>query len=233
MIDFTGDRKALESLAEPVAALKSRLYDCPVKKEGYTPVPERKKEAFCNSGQVLYVCQAGNFIEKGLPYKGSLRVLKVMLGYEYLWTQVRVKGGAYGCMNNFHRDGECYFVSYRDPNLGQTIEAYRGAADFIAGYEADETTMTKYVIGAVSDLDTPLTAAAMGRRSKECYFQGITYDMLQQAREEVLDTTPEDIRALADYVRAVMDEDCLCVVGNEQKIKEEENIFKTTENLFY
>lgn len=231
MIDFTGEEKALEMLEAPAAALKQKLYRCEVKKEAYAPALVKKNEGFMNSGQVLYVCRAGNFLKKGLPYKGTLNVLRVMMGYEYLWTNIRVKGGAYGCMSGFYRDGGSYFVSYRDPNLAQTIDVYEKAADFIAGFDADERTMTQYIIGAVGSMDTPLTAAGKGRRSKEAYMQGLTYEMLQKSRDEVLDATPGDIRELAAYIRAFMEDDCLCVVGNEQKIKAEEDKFRKIETL--
>lgn len=232
MVDFTGDKETLMQLESPLADFKSRLYTCPAEREKYAPAFSRKNEGFMTSGQVLYVCRAGNFKKKGLPYKGTLSVLRVMMGYEYLWQNVRVKGGAYGCMCSFYRDGGCYFVSYRDPNLGQTIEVFERAADFIANYEADERTMTQYIIGAVSELDTPLTASGKGRRSREYYMAGMTQEMLQTARNEVLDATPEDIRGMAEYIRAFMGDDFLCVVGNEQKIREEKSKFMKIENLF-
>ena len=154
------------------------------------------------------------------------------MGYEYLWTNILVKGGAYGCMCGVGRLGDCYFVSYRDPNLGQTIQVYEEAADFIAHYEADERTMTQYIIGTFSQLDMPLTAAAKGRRSREAYMRGITLDMIQQERDEIIAAQPEDIRGLAEYIRAFMEDDCLCVVGSEQKIKAEADKFMKIENLF-
>lgn len=231
-VDFTGTKEGYGKLAEPVAALKKKLYACEVKKEAYAPATEKKNEGFMNSGQVLYVCRAGDFKKKGLEYKGTLQVLRVMMGYEYLWMNIRVKGGAYGCMSGFARDGRCYFVSYRDPNLGQTIDVYEKAAQFIENYQADERTMTQYIIGTFSDLDTPRTAAGKGKYSREAYMSGITYEMLQKSRDEVLNATPEDIRELAAYIRAFMDEDCLCVVGNEQKVKAEEGKFMKIENLF-
>lgn len=232
MIDFTGAEEEIERLAAPVKALKEKLYTCEVKREAYAPAPTRKQEGFTTSGQVDYVCRAGNFRKKGLDYNGALTVLRVMMGYEYLWVNVRVKGGAYGCMCAFDFNGDSYFCSYRDPNLGQTIDVFEKAADFIAGYEADERTMTQYIIGAVSELDIPLTAAGKGRRSKDQYFSGLTYEMVQRARDQVLDATPEDIRALSNYIRAFLDDDLLCVVGNEQQIKSEKEKFLKIENLF-
>lgn len=231
MVDYTGSEESFLALETSVADLKESLYTCEVEKETYLPPVKKKNEGFMNSGQVQYVSRAGNFLKKGLPYTGVLHVLRVMMGYEYLWTNVRVKGGAYGCMCGFNRNGNSYFVSYRDPNLGATLDVYEKAAEFIAGYEADERTMTKYIIGAFSSLDVPLTAAGKGRRSKVAYMMGLTVEMLQKERDEILKATPEDIRNLSKYIDAFMEEDCLCVVGNEQKIRAEEDKFITLENL--
>ena len=232
MVDFVGDEQTVSMLEEPVAELKKRLYTCQVEKESYIPEVRKKNEGFMTSGQVQYVCRAGNFRKKGLPYEGALRVLKVIEGYEYLWMNVRVKGGAYGCMCTFGRTGECYFVSYRDPNLGKTIEIFEKAADAVAAFEADERTMSQYIIGAISNLDMPMNPAAKGLQSLSAYMTGITTPMLQKERDEVLAATPETIRSLADYIRAFMEEDYLCVVGNAQKIKAEEDKFMKIENLF-
>lgn len=232
MLDFTGGLEELQKLEEKLAQFKSKLYTCTTEREAYMPVSVKRNEGFMTSNKVLFVCRAGNFRKKGLPYKGTLNVLRVMMGYEYLWVNIRVKGGAYGCMSSFYRDGGAYFVTYRDPNLGQSIEVFEKAAEFIAHYEANERTMTQYIIGAISDMDVPLTAAGKGRRSREAYFTGVTQEMLQTARNEVLDATPEDIRATAEYIRAFMEDDCLCVVGNEQKIREEEKYFMNIGNLF-
>ena len=232
MVDFTGDQAEFEKLEAPVRRMREKLYTCQVEKGVFAPAVSRKNEGFMTSGQVQYVCRAGNFLKKGLPYKGALKVLSVMMGYEYLWTNIRVKGGAYGCMCGFGRTGECYFVSYRDPNLGQTIDVYEKAADFVEAYDADARTITQYIIGTFSQMDMPLTAAGKGRRSLEAYMRGITIEMIQKERNEVIDVTPEDIRSLGAYIRAFMEDECLCVVGNEQKIRSEADQFMKIENLF-
>ncbi len=232
MVDFVGEEKAIERLNAPIEALKEKLYTCPVEKAHYVPKPEKRNEGMMTSGQVQYVCRAGNFRRKGLPYKGTLRVLKVMMGYEYLWVNIRVKGGAYGCMCSFGKSGESYFVSYRDPNLGKTIDVYEKAAETIATYQADERTMTQYIIGAVSDLDVPMNPAAKGLQSLSAYMTGLTKEMLQKERDEILGATAQDIRELSVYVKAFMEEDFLCVVGNANKLKEEKNRFMNLENLF-
>ena len=231
MVDFVGEEEALKELTEPIGALEERLYACPVQREAYVPELIKRKEGFLTSGQVQYVCRAGNFRKKGLPYHGALRVLKVMLGYEYLWVNVRVKGGAYGCMCGFGRSGDSYFVSYRDPNLEKTLQIYEEAPEAISQFSADERTMTQYVIGAVSDLDVPMNPAAKGLYSLSAYMTGLTQEMLQRERDELLAAEPETIRSLAKQVKAFLDEELLCVVGSAGKIKEAQEKFDVVENL--
>jgi hypothetical protein len=134
-------------------------------------------------------------------------------------------------MSAFGRSGDSYFVSYRDPNLGRTNEVYEGVPDYLEHFEADENEMTKYIIGTISEMDTPLTPFAKGRRSLNAYISGLTFEEVQQDRDEVLDATAEDIRALAPLVRAVLEEQAICVIGNEEQIKEEQSLFRTIQTL--
>ncbi len=231
-VDFTGAREEISHLKEQVEALKEALFTCEVPVGKYVPRLEKKNEGFMEPSQVQYVCRAGNFRKKGLPYDGSLKALKVMMGYEYLWMNVRVRGGAYGCMCNFASTGESYFVSYRDPQLAKTVDVYKGASEFIRNFRADERTMTKYVIGAIGELDAPMTPATLGSFSKEAYLAGVTEEDLQKERDELLATTPEKIRSLAGYVDAFMEDECFTVAGNTGKIRENEKMFGTIENLF-
>lgn len=128
-------------------------------------------EGFQTSAKIQYVTRAGNYREAGYDYTGALRILKVIMSYEYLWVNVRVKGGAYGCMSGFGRNGNSYFASYRDPNLRQTNEIYEGVPEYVEHFNVEERDMTKYVIGTISEMDTPLTARAQGARSDAAYFR--------------------------------------------------------------
>lgn len=225
MVDYTAEREGLAGVESLITALKEKLYQDPINNRPYKPTPVKKNEGLMSSAQIQYVCRAGNYAEKGLAYTGALRVLKVIMSYEYLWTQVRVKGGAYGCMCQFGKSGESYFVSYRDPNLEKTLEVYEKAADFVADFTADERTMTQYIIGAVSALDMPLTPSAKGNYSLAGYMTGFTYERAQQERDELLAADEGAIRKLAAHIHAFMEDDCLCVVGNEERIKEQEKRF--------
>ena len=231
IVDFTGDRAEADLLKVRIESFKEELYT-----EMHRPVSQnielvRNNEGLITSGQVVFVCRAGRYDRHGLAFTGALKVLKVFLGFDYLWMNVRVKGGAYGVMNAFTPAGTGYFVSYRDPNLTKTVDVYEGAAEAVSKFEADERAMTKLIIGTISDMDLPLTPSAKGSRSFNSYMTGITEEDLQKVRDEVLDCTPEDIRNTSEYIKEMMSDKKLVVVGNEKIIRDNENLFGKVENL--
>ena len=178
-----------------------------------------------------FVAQTGNFRKKGLSYHGALNILKVALSYDYLWINLRVKGGAYGCMCGFRRNGESYFVSYRDPHLKRTLEVYQGIPDYVRNFQADEREMTKYIIGTISGKDVPKTPQMQGSISKTAWFCGITEEMVQKERDEILQADVEDIRGLAPLIEAILAENAICVVGSETAVQKEREIFGEIKSL--
>ena len=164
----------ISPLEEKIAAFKENLYTDEVEPGSIVYDFEQKNEAFQTSGQVQYVALCGNFEREGYDYTGALRILRVMLSYDYLWINIRVKGGAYGCGGAFGRGGNACISSYRDPNVGRTLEVYRGIGDYVRNFEADERQMTKYIIGTISELDVPMNPSAKGQTSESAWFNGIT-----------------------------------------------------------
>ena len=232
IVSYTADEEGFAQLAAPLAQFVEGL------KEGGQPAVERniifgkKNEGFMSSSGVQFVAQSGNYRDAGLEYTGALRILKSILSYDYLWLNLRVKGGAYGCMSGFGKSGESYFCSYRDPHLKSTLQVYQGIPAYLRSFEADEREMTKYIIGTISDMDTPLNPSAKGGRSLSAYMSHVTDEMVQKERDQVVDAQPEDIRALAAYVEAVLAAESICVVGNAQKCKDDAEVLKELCNLF-
>ena len=230
-VSYTGERESLDVVKAQAAGIKKVLFN------GQKPEPVKqapcikKNEAFKTSGQVQYVAQNGNFRKKGLEYTGALEILKVILSYDYLWINLRVKGGAYGCMSGFKRNGESFLVSYRDPHLKRTLEVYQGVPDYIRAFEADEREMTKYIIGTISNKDVPRTPQMQGSISKTAYFSNVTEDMLQKERNQILGAQKEDIQKLAALVEAVLSDDQICVVGSETAIEKAEDVFMEVKPL--
>ena len=232
MISYTSSEEGLEGMDTMIAGLKSALFE----EEGETnPCVlhcEKKNEGFKTSSKVQYVARAGNFIDRGEEYTGALQILKVILSYDYLWQNIRVKGGAYGCMSSFNRIGEGYLVSYRDPNLEKTNEVYEGVTEYLKNFEVSDRDMTKYIIGTISNMDQPMTPVTKGNRSMNLYMNHVTAEMIRKERMQVLNATQEDIRKLADVVAAVLEADQICVIGGEEKIEAAKELFGEVKDLF-
>ena len=194
-------------------------------------ITERKNEGLTTAASVQYVARGGNFLRDGGKYTGAFEVLRTILSLDYFWQNLRVLGGAYGCMSSFSRSGEMSFVSYRDPHLQRTNGIFEKTSEFIEGFDVSGRDMTKFVIGTIGRIDIPRTPLSDGRRSMTHFLSGLSDEEIQKTRDEVLDAEPSDIRALAPMVRSVMDQDYLCVIGNEEKIKKEEKLFMKVEAL--
>jgi Zn-dependent M16 (insulinase) family peptidase len=212
--------------------LTDRLRGGSGEKYPYPFKADNKNEGFKTASQVNYVARCGNFRQAGYEYTGALRILKLILSYDYLWLNLRVKGGAYGCMSGFGRSGEGYFVSYRDPNVAQTNQVYEDMVKYLEDFDADERDMTKYVIGTISSMDTPLNPSDKGARGLSAYLSGVTDQMLQEERDQVLDARAEDIRALSGLVKAILDTGSICAIGNEERIEADKSLFGQVKTLF-
>ncbi|MBS6396058.1 MAG: insulinase family protein [Clostridiales bacterium] len=231
IVSCTSESEGLEAVKSEIPALRKALYTTELPKicEPFEPPVRAKREGLKTPSAVQYVARAGHISH----YTGAYRILKVILSYDYLWIQIRVKGGAYGCMSGFGVYGDSYLVSYRDPNLGQTNEVFEKTAEYVEQFDACERDMTKYIIGTISEMDTPLTPSAMGNRSLLAWLTHTTLSDFQRMRDEVLDAEPADIRSLAEGIRELLAEGSFCTIGNENKIEKEKGLFDETLNLFH
>jgi Zn-dependent M16 (insulinase) family peptidase len=175
---------------------------------------------------VQYVIKGYDFKKLGYEWNGKMRVLNQVLSRGYVVKQVRVIGGAYGGWTVFSPTGNVYWGSYRDPNLGKTLENYNASPKFLDEFNADEKEMTRFIIGTVARLDRPLTPSAQGELAIRRYLQGTSKSFVQEERDAVLSTTVEDVKQYKKMVSELLDQDIYCVYGNEEKLKSEEKLFK-------
>lgn len=220
-------------MKEELGKLIGQLYTDEQPKENWRLVPIQRNEGWQTSSKIQYVARSGSFAAAGLPYTGALKVLRTIMSYDYLWNNVRVKGGAYGCMNNYTRNGQGYMVSYRDPNLEKTNQIFEESVAYTEKFEVSERDMTKYIIGTVSGMDTPLNPNAKGARSMGAYLSGLTFEQVQKERDEVLACSSKEIQALAPYLKAMLAPNHFCVIGNEEKLAENKALFGTLGSLFH
>ncbi|MCR5691855.1 MAG: insulinase family protein, partial [Eubacterium sp.] len=227
-VSVTGDEEGAKALKEALPSLMSALPDQgdgDLPEAVYKVEPLPQNEGFKTASKVQYVARCGNFAKKGIAYDGSYRVVKKILSYDYLWNEVRVKGGAYGVMCSFTPSGYGSLMSYRDPNLENTNEVYKKIPDYLDEFDADERDMMKYIIGTISDLDTPLTPRTKGARSYQAYQLGITLEEKQRERQEVLATDQAKVRQAAAMVRAVLEDEKICTIGGEEKVEAAADLF--------
>lgn len=202
-----------------------------VKPHVYSFPPESRNEAFLTSGKVQYVAKGGNFKSHGFAYTGALRVMETILRYEYLWKKIRVLGGAYGAFTQFLRDGTAILCSYRDPNLSETIKAYEELPAYLENLTLSDREMTKYVIGTMAADEIQLTPSMKGERAMVHYLSGNTRESRMKIRDEIINCQVEDIRKLAPLVDSVMKDPYICVMGSEDRIQKDKDLFDTVRSL--
>lgn len=215
-----------ETAIKPLlASLAANAKANAAQKQNYDFAAQPEQEALLSSSQVQYVAQGANLSELGFERTGYYQVLDVLLRYDYFWTKIRVQGGAYGALTMYAQNGDLIFSSYRDPKLPETLEVFKGTADYLRNFTASEREMTKFIIGAISNIDRPLTPRLLGWAAQRQYLSETTDELRQERRNQLLSTRVEDIRALAPAVEACMQQNNICVFGNSTLIKVNEGIF--------
>jgi hypothetical protein len=235
LISFTGVQEDFDAFEKAVTPLLEKLSDAVIAPVSWDIHFEAKNEGFKTASQVNYVARCGNYhlADENKKFTGALRVLKVWMSYEYLWVNIRVKGGAYGCAAQFLRNGDVRLSSYRDPKCKATSQVFMDTPEAIEQMKLSDRDLTKYILGAINELDTPLTPAKKGGTSLAAYLTGTTWEDLQEIREQVLSTTKESLCALAPRVKVALDQNYICAVGNASQIEADKDVFKTVQNLFH
>ena len=231
LINVTAGDDGQMNFTKEASRFIEQLNDEKVENQEIVIKPYEESIALTSPSQVNYVARAWNFKETGMDYTGALRVLKIIFSYDYLWNNIRVKGGAYGCMSDFNLSGDSYFVSYRDPNVKATNEVYENAAKYVESFDVSKRDMDKYIIGTIGGMDTPLTPKLKGYRAFDAFIRNVTTDDFQKEREEVLSVTPDIIRSLAPIIKDLQNSRHICVVGSSMAIESDKDMFDKTEPL--
>lgn len=215
-LSFGGDEAALAAFREASSPF-SGAAAAPVLT---VPAPEDGHEAFIVASDVTYTACGWDRRLLGEPYGGAWLLASRILSYDFLWTEVRVKGGAYGAGFQTTRSGSSRFYSYRDPRIDETVERFRTSGDWLAGvFNPTESEMDGYVVSTVASLDAPAKARELLRRQDGLYFSGATLEDRARVREEVRAAGIDDVRALASSVDAIAGAGPVCCFGNGEVIR--------------
>ncbi|MBI4389469.1 MAG: insulinase family protein, partial [Nitrospinae bacterium] len=233
LVNVTCEAADYPRFEEPVNSLAQRLAVSSLPPADLAFGKTAVNEAFATASAVQYVGKGANLYDLGFEHSGKFDVLKSVLGAGYLWDRVRVRGGAYGCSSSFDKHtGDFVLVSYRDPNLEETLTVYDEIADFLENLDLSRDELTKFVIGCVGHLDPPLTPDRKGMISMVERLTGLTQEIKQKRRGEMLETTLQDLRNYAPLFKAIKQSGTVCVLGNEDKIKKSKRLFQQVIKVF-
>jgi Zn-dependent M16 (insulinase) family peptidase len=186
---------------------------------------KNKNEAFSTSSKVQYVYSGYNFNQLGYEYNGKMQVLNKIMSRDWLNQEIRIKGGAYGGYSTLSYAGNVSFVSYRDPNLSETLEKYKQTYDFLQNLQLSEKEMTQFIIGTIAGLDQPKNITAKSMSAFGNYFTKTDASFYQKERDAILSTSVEDIRSYAKMIKEIAHKNVVCVYGNAVKLESNKQLF--------
>lgn len=187
----------------------------------------RLNEGFMTQSKVQFVAVAGNLKAAGYPYRGEYQILASVLKNDYLYPEIRMKGGAYGYTCAFSvNTGNVCMATYRDPCLKESVDVFKSCGEFIRGVDLTEADINNHIVGTFGRLDRPSGAYVKASRSIGAYMSSRSIDDIRADRHAMLDVTADTLISLADAVDAVTAQNYLCVIGNEEKISENADVFE-------
>ena len=232
--NITSDQKGYRKLEKRIVETVNTLSDKEWKVEEWGLKIEALNEGFLTASNVQHVGKGANLYDLGFKYSGQFEVLKALLRTGFLWDRVRVHGGAYGSGNSFNiLTGDYSLLSYRDPNLTETLDVYDEIANFLNALDLTSEELTKIIIGCVGKMDPPLTADLKGKSSMIDHLTGRTHERKQKIREELLSTKLEDLKGYASLFEKIRDNGHVCALGNEDKLKKSKSVFGQLVTVFH
>ena len=180
------------------------------------PEPTVKREAFIVPSDVSFTALGWDrrLIDSSAPITGTWSVAARALSYDYLWNEVRVKGGAYGTGFQVLRSGSMRFYSYRDPHLDETLERFAQTSDWFGSFDPSPIDLEGFIVASVAKIDAPIKPRQLVRRQMSDFFTGQTPEERATRRREVIEATASDIRGLADTLSRVVEQRSVCTFGN-------------------
>ncbi|MCY6482935.1 insulinase family protein [Clostridium aestuarii] len=237
IVSYTGENQNYKNFSDRFKNFSGDLRNEKLSSYKYIFDSSKINEGIMTSSKVQYVVKGGDLKKAGYEANGKLAVLSNILKSGYLWSNIRIKGGAYGT-NMGINNSIVMFSSYRDPNLKKTIDTIDNIPEYLKNFDADEKEMTNYIIGTIGKIDSSenmlsniMGPAANGMLADELYLSKTKQADIQKEREEIISTTAEDIRNFAPVIEALLKQDYLCVVGGETKIKENKDKFVVIKKL--
>lgn len=206
-------------------------------KEDNNPIIKTDREVMAKANEgitvaspVGYAAMTANVRDNIKDIKGNLAVVNKVLGLDYLWNEIRAKGGAYGCGVS-SKAGNIMFYSFRDPNPRRSIDVYKATNNYLDNFYKNVDRIDSYIIGTIGDSDPLLTAKTKISTGNAEYFAGLTYQDKCAVRTQILTTTKEDFLKIKEVFKKVNEEGSVCIVGGANLLDQCRDIIDKTLDL--
>ncbi|OGO85702.1 MAG: hypothetical protein A2Y22_04600 [Clostridiales bacterium GWD2_32_59] len=203
-----------------------------IEKKVYVFEEDSKRIGLTTQSNVQYVAKGYNYKKLGYKYSGQYIIIKKILEFDYLWVEVRVKGGAYGSAISNSCFGNFIIFSWEDPNLKETLDIYDNAYKYLEELKIDRNDMEKYIVSTIGELDRPFSTQYQKASSFEAKMvTGITKEIEQRIRAEILEMTEDDVKGFGKILKEIMEQGYICVLGNETNINKNKELFDKVERV--
>ncbi|MFW2365854.1 MAG: insulinase family protein [Desulforhopalus sp.] len=231
-LSITADSRELDTFSNLGRCIVDGLGDAEPPSYSMPELKFANHEAFITSAEVVFAVQGGNLLKNGIGYNGHFEVLKTYLARDYLWNSVRQMGGAYGCFVQFGQiSGNLAYISYRDPQVKKTYDAYNDVPSVVAGLDLPEKIMEQLIIGTYGKFDPLQSSAGKGATARNDYLNGIDVEYKQQRLAEIIATSSEDLRNFAPAFSEMNPRSHRAIIGNRKKIEADQSLFNTLTEL--
>ncbi len=224
VVSVTQEENYMDNISE-VKKFIDKLTDEEVVASPFEFKENKRNVAYTSSANVNYVAKGYSYKNIGKEYNGNIAVIKNLVGSDYLYTEIRAKGGAYGQGLLVNQDGDMVATSYRDPHIINTLKVYDNIGDYIRNLKLTDKELKDAIIGSINTFDPNLSPQDKGELAMSRYITGLTEEEVENNKEECLKTTLEELKEYAEVIEKVMEKEYICVIGNEEKIMEHKELF--------
>lgn len=218
MASFTGSDEDFDAYWDAAGNLGLGAGDGAGRDALLVPAPCDRHEAFVIPSDICFAARACDPRRLGLDVTGAWAVAANALSYDYLWNEIRVKGGAYGCGFRAAGERQAAFYTYRDPAIDPSIERVARAGKWLGSFEPDEAAFEGFIVSCVSGMDAPVKPYALTKRRNTTYLAGLDPHAREERRAQMLAATPGELRSLGTDVTRIAAKSPTCVFGGRDVI---------------
>ncbi|MBW1962044.1 MAG: insulinase family protein [Deltaproteobacteria bacterium] len=224
-MSIIGEEPLLKEALGPINVIENRLQGAGSDGFNQPKIPVKKhriREGWSTATAVSFVARAFPAVRMEHEDAPALCVISKLLRSLFLHREIREKGGAYGGFALYNpEDGTFSFVSYRDPHIIETLNAYDGAIRFIRSADYTEEDIKEAIIQVCSNIDRPDPPGPAARKAFLRKILSISDDARRRFKQGVLAVTHRQVQSVAEkYFDPTPENNSVVVISNDERLTE-------------